>query len=527
MSLPIQSARFQWGLALLTGVLLTFAFPLKFWSFEVPAGWQGYAAWVAYAPLLLAACGQTLRRVALLTFVSALLCFTGTIFWVVVAMVEYGGVPFWLSLLALVLLAGLLAAFHAVAGVVAAWVVRGRPAAMLLLSFPLALTLLEWVRNGLFTGFPWSNLAYSQSRFVNLIQLADLTGIYGLTLLLSASGAALAWGVCAPSAGMWKRMLPLLGILLLTGGAHQYGTQRLAALDAQPQQTLPVALLQGNIPQSQKWLESNAQNIVGIYTRLSAQAHAQGAALVVWPEASVPNLLPDNLERLPEPIFSPSGPGVPHIVGVPTYDPLRSEAGEVVMHNSAFLVGSDGFIRGRYDKTHLVPFGEYVPLRELLFFLGPVVQAVGTFEPGARLKPLTDGTYQYGVVICYEDIFPEIARGLAREGAQLLLNITNDAWYGPTSALQQHLDMAIFRAIETRLPVARAANTGISAFVDAGGRTLATTRPWEEAVLTMPLPLASLPSFYVKWGDVCVGISALILLCLSLWTHHEQRKQPV
>lgn len=523
MSWPVFRSWQRLALAVLTGLLLTLAFPLKFWSFEVPASWQGYTAWFAYAPLLVAALGQSPKRVALLTFLAGLLCFIGTIFWVVVAMVEYGSVPFLLSLLALSLLAALLAGFHAVAGALAAWTARTRPT-LLLLSFPLTLTGMELVRNSLLTGFPWSNLAYSQSRFITLIQVVELTGIYGLTLLLTASGAALAWLVTARDQALMRRLLPLLSILLLTGILYGYGTHRLAALDAQTPPTLKIALLQGNIPQSEKWLESNAQNIVGIYARLSEQAHAQGVDLVVWPEASVPHLLPDHLERLPESAFPFERPGVPHIVGVPTYDPLRSAPGSVTMHNSAFLVGSDGRVRGRYDKTHLVPFGEYVPLRELLFFLGPVVQAVGTFEPGTRLKPLTDGQYQYGVVICYEDIFPELARGLAREGAQLLLNITNDAWYGPTSALQQHLDMASFRAIETRLPVARAANTGISAFVDAGGRTLATTRPWEEAVLTLPLPLHHLPSFYVKYGDVLAFSCWALWGLLSLRSSLEQRK---
>lgn len=198
--------------------------------------------------------------------------------------------------------------------------------------------------------------------------------------------------------------------------------------------------------------------------------------------------------------------------------------GELTLHNSAFLIESSGKVLGRYDKTHLVPFGEYVPLRGILSFLGPLVEAVGTFEPGTHFMPLSDGHHRLGVVICYEDIFPEIGREQVRNGAQLLLNITNDAWYGPTSALQQHLDMAVFRAIETRRAVARAANTGISAFVAPGGQLIGRTDPWAPAVLIAPIPLLDRLTFYVRYGDVFAWSAvALLVGCLAGLPRRLQR----
>lgn len=552
--------------AVASGLLLTLAFPLQFWSFAVPASWQGYSAWIAWTPVLLAVYGLPPRQVALWMGLSGLLMFAGTTFWIVVAMVEYGGVPWILALLALGLLSALLATFHALAGGLAAWA-RDRSGLPLTLTFPLALVGLELARNSVLTGFPWSNLAYSQARFLSIAQIAEWTGIYGLTFLLALSSGALVELLRLPEAvlGRWKGLLLGVGggvlllvtdlipvllripretnalfligwmfsalLLVATLGLGIRPSTRPAALfcgqlacvllcstvgrraaflesDA-PIGLVNVALLQGNISQDQKWLETASERIKQTYRAQTEEALVKNADLVVWPEASVPDVLPANLEYLPAELFPAGGPGAVHVVGAPVYIP--GLPGELTLHNSAFLVGPDLKVLGRYDKSHLVPFGEYVPLRELLDFLGPMVEAVGTFAPGIRLEPLSDGQHPYGVVICYEDIFPEIGREQVRNGAQLLLNITNDAWYGPTSALQQHLDMAVFRAIETRRAVARAANTGISAFIAPTGQIVGRSIPWEPAVMVAPMPLLTRQTFYVRHGDV------FALGCVGLW----------
>lgn len=522
--------------ALVTGVLLTLAFPLQFWSFAVPSSWQGYTAWVAYAPLLLVSAGASAKRFGLLTALSSLVYFAATIFWVVVAMVEYGNIPLILALGVLLLLAGILSAFHFVGGYAAMWLSR-RSRVSLTWIFPVALTIAELARNYAFTGFPWSNVAYSQSRFITLIQCSDLTGLYGLTWMVAAMGAGI--GHLALTRGQGEKPLPRLlplavamtSLLLALGYGH-WRIERIEAREAASPR-YKVALLQGNIPQDEKWQAEKASTILDTYRSLTSRVLPEKPDVVVWPEASVPEVWPATMTELPPIAFPDEGPGTLHIIGVPTYLPqpqasssatgagaAASEEASLVMFNSAFMVDERRKVLGRYDKSHLVPFGEYVPLKSLFFFLGPIVQAVGAFQPGTSVLPLKDprqGGHKIGILICYEDIFPEIARSMGRGGAELLVNVTNDAWYGPTSALQQHLDMAVFRAIENRTWVARAANTGISAFVSSTGRVVTQTRPWEEATLVLDVPLTVAASPYNDFGDLFAYALLALLLFLCVY----------
>lgn len=324
--------------AVLSGVLLTLAFPLQFWSFAVPSAWQGYTAWLAWTPVLLAARDSSPRAVALQIGRSGFIMFAGTTFWIVVAMVEYGGVPVPLALLALTLLAALLASFHAAAGALAAWA-RDRGGLPLSLTFPLAITVLELARNSWLTGFPWSNLAYSQARFLSIAQVAEYTGIYGLTFLLALTAGGLAEVLRLPAALLPRLRAVLLGagalvLLLLSdlpaqllriprespgflvvslGGALLLcaagvwmqrrgetqiassfplalavilllsGWGRVAAFSQNKDEvrTLKTALLQGNIAQDQKWLETAADTIKDIYRGQVQEAIGRGADLVV------------------------------------------------------------------------------------------------------------------------------------------------------------------------------------------------------------------------------------------------------
>jgi len=505
----------QIGAVIATGLLMTLAFPLQFWSLEVPSAWQGYTAWIAFAPLILVAEGRAPARVALLFWGAAWIYFTGTIFWVVVAMTEYGHVPFAASLLALFLLSAILSLFHAAAGYMASRI-QHRWSLSLVWPAALAMTSLEYLRNYVFTGFPWSNPAYSQARFLTLIQIADVTGIYGITFLIVLTGGALAGvlaGLRAHVRGAWHH-LAIAGALL--SAVWLYGSWRIPqVLEAEVHgKPLRVGLLQGNIPQDEKWLESEAGRILTIYAEQVHLAQAKGAELIVWPEASIPDLLSADLTQMIPEAFPPEGPRVPQVIGAPVYEPPENAEDPLVLHNSAFVVDGTGRVMARYDKSHLVPFGEYVPLRAIFRFLGPLVQAVGEFVPGTEVRPVSDGRHQYGVLVCYEDIFPEISRKMGQRGMELLINVTNDAWYGPTSALDQHLDMAVFRAIESRVPVARAANTGISAFINATGRVIEQTRPWVPAVVVQELKLTRARSPYLVLGDgfavACLGITAFL-----------------
>jgi apolipoprotein N-acyltransferase len=199
-------------------------------------------------------------------------------------------------------------------------------------------------------------------------------------------------------------------------------------------------------------------------------------------------------------------------------------------YNSAYLLDPDGNILGRYDKVHLVPYGEYIPLKRFFPFLGKITEAVGNFVPGQKGQVLSWEGKNVGILICFEIIFPELSRAMALNGAQILVNMTNDAWFGRSSAPYQHLSMAVFRAVETRRALARSANTGISAFIDPSGRIMDQTPLYEEAARTQALPLMTENTFYTRYGDIfavsCVAVSVVAVLFVLLHTRGKNRSEP-
>ncbi|MFO7576480.1 MAG: apolipoprotein N-acyltransferase, partial [Pelovirga sp.] len=209
----------------------------------------------------------------------------------------------------------------------------------------------------------------------------------------------------------------------------------------------------------------------------------------------------------------PQNSGVPLLVGSPAYAPAAD--GRLLYHNSAFLLDTDGVIRGRSDKVHLVPFGEYVPLGRLLSFVDKLVVGVGDFSPGG-IQPLPLDQHQLGVLICYEVIFPHLARGYVRQGSDLLVNLTNDAWFGRSSAPYQHLAMARFRAIENRIWLARSANTGISALIAPSGEVTLAGPIFQPLALTGSVGLGAQPTFYTRYGDLFAWGCLLLTLGLAV-----------
>jgi apolipoprotein N-acyltransferase len=200
------------------------------------------------------------------------------------------------------------------------------------------------------------------------------------------------------------------------------------------------------------------------------------------------------------------------LFGSPAFDVERGRVARA--YNSAYLVSADGAVLGRYDKRHLVPFGEYVPLSSLLFFVDKLVEGIADFSPGAGPTVFPVGTARIGALICYEVIFPELTRRAAADGATVMATITNDAWYGRSAAPYQHFDMVVFRAVENRIPFARAANTGVSGFIDAGGRVLSASDLFVPAARAAALAPRTRTTFYTRYGDVfawlCVGATAAL-----------------
>jgi apolipoprotein N-acyltransferase len=282
--------------------------------------------------------------------------------------------------------------------------------------------------------------------------------------------------------------------------------------------SIRAAVLQGNVPQGEKWAAGGEAGQVKPYADFTKLLMNSGADLIVWPEASYPWIVPEGETRL-----NPGRIGIgrvgedksPFVLLGALTSSGKAARGRRELSNSMLLLDKAGDIQGRYSKTHLVPFGEYVPAGRLLFFAKKLTAPIGNFSPGASLQPMATDSYQIGGLVCYEDIFPEIAAGQAGNGANLLAVITNDAWYGRSSAAFQHLAIAVFRSVENRRWTVRSANTGVSAVVDAAGRIISQTDIFEKGMIVSNVKLGGEMSLYTRLGGwfawVCVGIGGVLL----------------
>ena len=296
-----------------------------------------------------------------------------------------------------------------------------------------------------------------------------------------------------------------------------YGRVRLSELPPGDRQGTPlrVALIQGNIPQDIKWEPKFQEETVRTYTDLTSRTWSVHPELIIWPETATPFFFQDSLNFQARILDLAQKMGAPLLFGSPAFD---RKGREIHYYNSAFLISPEKKILGRYDKVHLVPFGEYAPLSGILGFTREIIGAMGDFHSGEEVVNLALPQGKFGVLICYEAIFPDLTRRFVDKGAQFLVNITNDAWFGRTAAPYQHISMARLRAIENRVSIARAANTGVSGFIDPAGRLVTSSEIFTKAILSGTIYLRKGSSFYTRFGDLfsylCLGYTALFLIII-------------
>ncbi len=480
--------------ALASGVLLAAAFPLFDWSF---------VAWFALTPLFLVMS----RRPFLSGYAAGLGFFAAALYWLNIVMVTYGRLPLALSILAYLILVGYLACFFALP----VWLAerfRRRTGLSIVVSLPILWIAFEFLRGILLTGFPWALIGYSQHDNLNLIQSADLLGVYGISGLIIFANCLLS-NLLRAVYFLDKTLVPRRAViifLLLFVANWGYGVwcfdQDIDRVDV----PVTVGLVQGNIDQSMKWNPENQLSTIQNYLSLSEKAIEEGSQLIIWPESATPFYLQDP---------SPLSQSVRQVVvqnnqylltGSPAYE---YESDDIRYLNSAFLLSPEGEFIGRSDKVHLVPFGEYVPLSNLLPFVNKLVVGIGDFSPGS-IEPIRMPYGKIGVLVCYEGIFPELARQYVKAGSGLLINVTNDAWFGRSSAPYQHLAMTRFRAIENRRWLVRAANTGVSAIIAPSGEILSAASIFEPDVVVGDITFRSELSIYTLVGDVLPIISLLL-----------------
>jgi apolipoprotein N-acyltransferase len=490
-----------WVSALLSGLLLALSFPKPGLSI---------LAWTAFLPLLYAVRGASVQSSFKLGFLCGFVAYTGIFYWLTIVMTTYGKLPLLVSCALTLLMAAYLALFLATA--IALTRFAEQHAVPQLFTFPFLWVALEYARAHLLSGFPWALLGYSQYRTLPLIQIADIAGVYGVSFLIILVNIFLyqLWRWVRGKDGATYPFLATaasVSLLLLT---LFYGFISLNHTKTGTE--IKVALAQGNIPQDIKWNPAFQEETVAIYERLSRQSSGSGVELIVWPESSLPFFYQKETAYTGRISTLAHELNAHLIVSSPA---LEYDAGKEMLLNSAFLISPDGATLGRSDKVHLVPFGEYVPMATFLPFVKKMVQGIGDFSPGKSITPLAAPFGKLGVLICFEGIFPEISREYVRSGAVLLVNITNDAWFGDSSAPYQHLSMTVFRAVENRVPLVRSANTGITALIDCRGHIYGMTRLFREALLSGTVRLGSELSFYTRYGDIFAGLCCLISLVIT------------
>ena len=505
-----------WLYCLLTGM----AYSLSVCNLVDGIPW-GLFAWVALLPLHRVLIGVTPRQAFLRGWLAGFLAFTGTMYWVVIAMHLYGKVPLAVSIALMLVLAGYLGLY---VGLYARGFIRleQRWPASTWIAAPCLWVSLEYMRTHAFTGLPWGLFGYSQFQWQTLIQIANVTAVYGVSFLIVLVNVSLflliRWALTEHPVRTLRPWLPIAVTVAALFGVWLYG---LSQLQTPPADRLTVGIVQANIDQAHKWDNAYRVETLERYRRLTETVSPK-SDLILWPEAATPFLFEQEPDYRSLVTGITKKAGAPLAFGSPAL--RRQSDGTPYLLNSAYLLRPSGEISGRYDKQHLVPFGEYIPLQEILFFLDKLVVGIGDFQPGPgpTLLDFERGPdkrqTRFGVAICFEVIFPDLVRRLALEGADFLVTITNDAWFGNTVAPHQHFGMVVFRAVENRMAFARAANTGVSGLIDPTGRILTSTPIFAEHAVIGSIPLGAPATVYTRFGDVFAWACAIMAVFLLLFT---------
>ena len=510
-----------WLLVLLSSVLQILIFPL-------PGVYV--LSWFALTPLILALlrarpageleiAGSLRLQPAsplqgfLLGYVSGILWYAGTCYWIFDTMRHFGELNTPMALLVLFLFCCYLGLYHGFFGLLIAMLAEPRDFRRPLFAAPFVWVAVELARTRI-TGFPWDLLGISQVDNVPLSRIAAWTGVYGISFEIVLVNVALAAAFLIPR----QKRGAMLAAGLAAAAVLQAG-RLVEAPAATPDRA--AVLVQQNIPVSADWTPAYFQQTLSDLTNLTMTAVKQSAAkidLIVWPESPAPFFTNDARFRTPMSDLARSLK-TPVVAGSIGSDAATPNA-DAPLFNSAVLIDSQGQWRSRYDKVHLVPFGEYLPFPSLFSFAGGLTKEVGQFEHGTSRAPfvLEDGAGEavrnekLGVFICYESVFPDDVREFANNGAEVFVNISNDGWYGDSGAYAQHLNQTRMRAIENARWLLSTTDTGVTASIDPWGHVVAHIPRKERTTLVAPYAAISATTFYTRHGDWFAYLCAIILL---------------
>jgi apolipoprotein N-acyltransferase len=530
-----------WLLVGLSSLLQVLIFPLP-----------GYyvLSWIGLAPLIVALlrarpAGElevegsaklqpaTSGQAFLLAYASGILWYAGTCYWIFDTMRAFGGLSTPVAVLALFLFCLYLGLYHGLFGLLLSLVAGPRrDQRRALVAAPFLWVAVELARTRV-TGFPWNLLGIAQVDNSALSRIAGWTGVYGISCEIMLVNVAVAAAFLVPR----KKRSSLLIAALASAAVLQAG--RLIDAPAAPADHAAL-LVQQNIPVSADWTRDYFQGTLRELTELTLKYAAVNPAtpapgtvpsaeidLIVWPESPAPFQTNDPFFREPVSEMARRA-GVWTVTGSIGITPAMHSGGqESQVFNSAALISPEGEWVGRYDKVHLVPFGEYLPFPSLFSFAGGLTKEVGEFHRGETRAPLVAGSTRLGVFICYESVFPDEVRQFANQGAQVFVNISNDGWYGDSGAYAQHLNQTRMRAIENNRWLLSATDTGVTASIDPWGRVVAQVPRKERTALVAPYALTSVTTFYTRHGDWFAYLCAIISLgaLLSRFVSREKANE--
>ena len=512
-NLEAQLSSTKGGMAIIASVLLLFL--------ALPGGgglWPLLG--VAVVPFLFAILKGSRRQALFLTLLFGVAHFLVQLYWIVFVIGHYGGLPLYLSIPALLLLCVYLTLYLLLFTLIVRGSVAHFSPFVSVWLIPAIWVSGDYLRSFVLSGFPWMDLGYGLIDVSLLAQSADIWGHSGLSFLIILVNAAVTLLLLA---GREKKQLRnmVLPVLSLLAFVSLYSLWRMNGLEDELSETdsLNVGIVQGNIDQGQKWNPSLQGATVATYLEQSRflMDTAERPDLLLWPETALPFYPQGHPLLLPIARFLQEQQ-VMLLTGSPWYDEESLEKGTLQLYNASLLFDSQGAIVKRTAKSHLVPFGEYVPYKKYLPFIAPLVEGVGDFIPGEVADPPSCKNAKIGVLICFESIFPDISRKWVKTGANLLVNITNDAWYGKSSAPHQTLAMTRMRAIETRRSIVRSANTGFSAFIDPLGRMGDISPLFEKWQAGKKAALMEEQTLFVRGGfafpQLCLILSVIVSIVL-------------
>ena len=414
-------------LSIISALLLILSFP----SFNL-----NYFAFIGFVPLFIAIEDKSSKKAFLISYICGFIFYLGTLYWLYhVTVIGLIGVCIYLTV------------YFGIFGIVVS--------RLGILLAPVAWIIIEYIQTNIpIMGFGWTSLGYSQYRNLPLIQIADFSGVYGVSFIVMMVNVAI-YRVLKKS---FREVIIAVLVLIAVFG---YGTVRESS--ERYVKAVKISVVQGNIPQELKWDPDAQDMIIEKYIALTKMAALDNPDLIVWPETSFPGFFEIDEDMTDKVLSLAREVKIPLLIGVNTEKDEK-------YFNSAALISSEGKMTYKYDKIHLVPFGEYVPFSNKLPMLHKLVMGeLGEFTPGKEFT-IFDFKAKFGALICFEDIFPKISKKFVKNGARFLVVMTNDAWYGRSGAAYQHAACSVFRAIENRVYVVRCANTGYSCFIDSRGR---------------------------------------------------------